>query len=375
MGKELQKGELIAKRYTVDRHIGAGGVGSVYLVNDNELGGRPVALKVLSSSFARDTSMYRRFQDEVSLTRELSHPNIIRIYDIGRDENDLVFLTMEYVEGKSLAKLIRAFSENNLPFEDVVWILTEICQGLQIAHKKGVTHRDLKPENVLISTEGELRLLDFGLARWRGTKRRTAIGETVGTPLYMAPEQFRGKDVDGRCDIYTLGILAYEIVVGEPPFFSKKVETLAEMHSKAPFPNIRDKRADVPVWYQHFTKKCSAKRPMDRFQSCNEAIAYIKEYHKVPTSDSRTNIELSQRVTTIKQSVQQARSKAKSQEKAAAAQTQTQTQTQFNPQRIPQKFHRRHLKVTRKSKSSKFSRYLAFAFVLAMAAIIFIGSK
>lgn len=366
MSIELQQGDVVAGRYAVERKLGSGGVGTVYLVLDQDLGNRPVALKVLSAAFVDDPVMYRRFQDEVSLTRELSHPNIIRVFDIGKGRSGVVFLTMEYINGQSLSDLMEDWHTDALPFQDVVWILQEICQGLEYAHSKGVIHRDLKPENVLVTTQGELRLVDFGLARWRSSKRRTAVGETVGTPLYMSPEQFRGKDVDARCDVYSLGLLAYELVSGKPPFESSSVGKLAQMHAGSEIPDLQEIRSDLPKWYRLFIRKCSAKHPTNRFQDCSEALQYLQQNFQLSDSDSRTNLELSERVSTIKKSLQQIQSK----------QTRPDgTKVKITPQPIPTKFHRRHLRMSKRPQSSLFARAMAVVFIIAMMLIIFVGSK
>jgi serine/threonine-protein kinase len=212
----IEPGKVINNRYRVERLLGRGGMGAVYLADDEVLG-EQVALKVISSQFSIDhASLVDRFRREASAARKVSHTNVVRIHDLGEAPGGLLFISMEYVEGKTLAELLEA--NGALGARDTATILGQICDGLAAAHDAGVVHRDLKPQNVLIGARETVKLIDFGLAKTSFMASMTATGIMLGTPYYMSPEQVRGKEVDARSDLYSLGALAYHAVTGRPPF-------------------------------------------------------------------------------------------------------------------------------------------------------------
>ncbi len=212
----LEPGQVLAQRYRVQRLLGKGGMGAVYLADDEVLG-ELVALKVISSAFASDeAAMIARFRREAAAARKVSSPSIIRIHDLGEARPGLLYLSMEYFAGRTLSDLIA--QRGIVPMKDVQDILAQVSNGLEAAHQAGVIHRDLKPSNVLVGERGAVKIIDFGLATTMAGDGLTATGAILGTPHYMAPEQVRGKPVDARTDIYSLGALAYHLVCGRPPF-------------------------------------------------------------------------------------------------------------------------------------------------------------
>jgi len=274
----LRPGSIIDNRYEVVSELGHGGMGAVFEVLDHSLNKETVALKLLYPHHVQDEITFARFRNEVTVARKLSHPNIVRIYDFGEDGNGAVYLTMEYVEGKSLSQYIYAPRHERLAFAEVLTLLEGVIEGMESAHKAGVIHRDLKPDNILISKNGEVKITDFGLARCLGDNNGfTKSGEAVGTPFYMSPEQIRGADTDTRADIYALGIIAYEVACGQRPFQDDQYLQLAAMHLKAPMPSACEVNPGIPAWYDEFVQICGEKNPGDRFQSMTEAKEFFLE--------------------------------------------------------------------------------------------------
>ncbi len=301
MPKELEAGEIIANRYQVNRVIGRGGMGVVYLVCDSRANNEMRALKMLAPHYIHDPIIYQRFREEFSICKNLSHPNILKMYDLTEQDDGTAFITMEHIDGQSLASFV---NDLRAPISVLTWLISQICEGLYYLHEKGIIHRDLKPENVLVTESGEVRLVDFGLARLQmGGARLTAVGETVGTPLYMSPEQFQARKVDHRTDIYALGLLAYEIAIGEPPFFHEDFASLASLHMLKPIPSVSAVRSDIPAWYDKFVQRCAAKQPEKRFQSCRTALTYLgRNQQQNDQSKSKSNALLKQRVSQSKRS-------------------------------------------------------------------------
>ncbi|HET7505327.1 MAG TPA: serine/threonine-protein kinase [Kofleriaceae bacterium] len=239
----LEPGQVLAQRYRVQRLLGKGGMGAVYLADDEVLG-EPVALKVISSAFCADeAAMITRFRREAAAARKVSSPSVIRIHDLGEARPGLVYLSMEYFAGRTLAEVIA--QRGVVPLKDVQDILLQIGAGLEAAHQAGVVHRDLKPSNVLVGERGKIKIIDFGLATTAFGDGLTATGAILGTPHYMAPEQVRGKSVDARTDIYALGALAYHLVCGRPPFAGDNPIAIGFAHLSEPVVPPRQLRRDV----------------------------------------------------------------------------------------------------------------------------------
>ena len=265
----FKPGELISGRYRVLAKLGAGAMGEVYRVSDQKEGDRVVALKALFAGFGRESREWIRFRNEAMLACEFSHPNIAKGFEFTVDESGLCFLSMEYVRGESLKRRVP------LPLPEAARILCCLARGLAYAHERGVVHRDVKPDNVLLGADGAVKLTDFGVARLMSDgERLTMVQERVGTCAYMAPEQFEGKDSDHRADIYALGILAFEMCEGRPPFEHDSVVMLAKMHRERALPEFGIKQ---PGWFRSLVEGCTQKDPKHRIQSMSEVVGILEE--------------------------------------------------------------------------------------------------
>ncbi len=218
-------GAVLAERYRIIGLLGRGGMGEVYRADDLKLG-QPVALKFLPSHFAAEKERLDRFYAEVRIARQVSHPNVCRVYDVGEIEGQH-YLSMEYVDGEDLASLLKRIGR--LPPDKALEISRELCAGLAAAHDRGVLHRDLKPSNVMVDGRGRARITDFGLAV---AATDVTEGEVSGTPAYMAPEQLQGKGASVRSDIYALGLVLYELSTGRKAFDAASLEDLRRKHTE-----------------------------------------------------------------------------------------------------------------------------------------------
>jgi serine/threonine-protein kinase len=264
----LTGGQVVLGRYTVEREIGRGGMGAVYVARDAKLGEK-VALKVISSVYAGDPEeAAERFRHEVQAARMVSHPNVIRIHDLGED-GPLLFLSMEYVDGETLWSRVK--SKGPLPVGQARDILAAIASGVSAAHAAGVVHRDLKPQNVLLGAGGRVvKVIDFGLAKSSFQAGQTATGIIQGTPEYMAPEQVRGLACDARTDVYALGATAYYALTGRPPFQGDTPIAIgfAQVHDKPRAP--RELRPEIPAPLEAAIMKALDKDPAARFTDAEE---------------------------------------------------------------------------------------------------------
>jgi serine/threonine protein kinase len=266
----LEPGQVLAQRYRIQRLLGKGGMGAVYLADDEVLG-ELVALKVILSSFAADeAAMITRFRREAAAARKVSSPSVIRIHDLGEARPGLLYLSMEYFAGRTLTELIA--QRGVVPLKDAQDMLQQIAAGLEAAHQAGVIHRDLKPSNVLVGERGMVKIIDFGLATTAVGDGLTATGAILGTPHYMAPEQVRGKSVDARTDIYALGALTYHLVCGRPPFAGDNPIAIGFAHISEPVVPPRQLRKDVSPSLEAAILAALAKAPEDRPPSARAFI-------------------------------------------------------------------------------------------------------
>ena len=263
---QLVPGASVADRYELIEEIGRGGMSIVYRAKDDELG-EEVALKFLTGS-ALDSEADARFRQEVKLSRQLVHPNIVRLYDIGQ-HHELRFLSMELLTGKDLARVLRS---GPLPVARSVEILVECCAALQTAHDRGIVHRDVKPANLFITTSGALKVMDFGIAKLQsGGPGLTSPDLFAGTPAYLAPEQIRGfSEVTPAADLYSLGVVAYEMLTGAPPFSHAEPMSLLMMHIQDPPPPPRERNPELPLALEAILLRLLEKLPSRRFASCRE---------------------------------------------------------------------------------------------------------
>ena len=265
----LEVGILLAGRYEILGEAGRGGMGKVYKARDLELG-EVVAIKtLLVSADDAGAGEETRLLREVQICRRISHPNVVKIFDVGRFPGGR-FVTMEYIEGRRLDEVLE--QEHPLPFARVRSFLAEIAAGLGEAHALGIVHRDLKPGNVMV-TANRLKILDFGIASMAGLGARlTRIGFVMGSPLYMSPDQVLGRELDGRSDLYSLGVLAYTLLAGQEPFEAADFSMLLLQHLRAAPPDVRALRPDTPAEWVALLARLLAKEPEDRFQSAQEVL-------------------------------------------------------------------------------------------------------
>jgi eukaryotic-like serine/threonine-protein kinase len=262
-------------RYELHRRLARGGMADVYLARDNLLD-RPVALKVLFAEFATDRSFVERFRREAQSAANLNHPNIVSVYDWG-EEDGTYFIVMEYVEGRSLSQILR--DEGPLQPDRAADVTIDVAGALGFAHRHGVIHRDVKPGNVLISPLGQVKVADFGIARAVSSRENlTQTGTVMGTATYFSPEQARGEPVDPRSDVYSLGVVLYELLVGVPPFTGDSPVSVAYKHvSEAPQP-LRERNPQVPEQLESVSMRALAKNPANRYQSADELAADLRRF-------------------------------------------------------------------------------------------------
>lgn len=256
---------LFDGRYRIERKLGAGGMANVYLAVDEELG-RRVAIKILNDRHANDEQFVARFRQEAKNAAALSHPNIVAIFDRGEAEGTY-YIAMEYLEGKTLKELV--VSRGPAPANVAIDYARQILSALKFAHRHGIVHRDIKPHNVLVDGEGRVKVTDFGIAR-AGTSEMTEAGSIVGTAQYLSPEQARGAGVDPRSDLYSLGVVLYELLTGESPFDGDTPVEIAMKHlSQTPEPPSAH-RPELPEELDWVVTRALAKHPDDRYQSADE---------------------------------------------------------------------------------------------------------
>jgi beta-lactam-binding protein with PASTA domain/predicted Ser/Thr protein kinase len=260
--QDTLSGTLFAGRYRISRKLGGGGMADVYLAEDQELG-RRVAVKILHGRYANDEQFVERFRREATHAAGLSHPNIVSIYDRGEADGSY-FIVMEYVEGRTLKELIR--SRGLCPIPVAIAYTRQILSALRYAHRNGVVHRDIKPHNVIVDPEGVVKVTDFGIARV-GASQMTEEGAIIGTAQYLSPEQARGAPVDQTSDLYSAGIVLYELLTGEVPFTGDSPVEIAMKHLTEVPPRPSTLRPEIPEDLDLVVIRALAKEPADRYQS------------------------------------------------------------------------------------------------------------
>jgi serine/threonine-protein kinase len=272
----------IAQRYTLGERIAVGGMGQVYLATDDRLG-RRVAVKVLSPAFAESPDFIERFRREALTAARLSHPNIAQVYDYGVDGASH-FIVMEYAEGSDLAHLIR--EHGRLTPSDAVRVAEQVCAALATAHRSGVVHRDVKPGNVIVRPDGTVKVTDFGIARALGQASLTDTGTVMGTAAYVAPEQARGEATTPSSDLYSLGILLFQMLTGAVPFEGDTPVAVAIRHLDEPVPLPSSRVADLPANLDEVVARATAKSPADRFPDADAMAAALRVHE--PLADAAT---------------------------------------------------------------------------------------
>ena len=280
--RELTTGSTFAGRYQVIEELGHGGMGRVYKVQDTDIKEK-VALKLLRPEITLDKEAVERFSNELKLARKISHRNVCRMFDLGRAEGT-TFITMEFVPGEDLKSFIHRSKQ--LSIGTAISIAKQVCEGLEEAHRLGVVHRDLKPGNIMIDKDGDAKIMDFGIARSLSGKGITGAGVMIGTPEYMSPEQVEGKEVDQRSDLYSLGVILFEMVTGQVPFEGDTPFTIGVKHKSERPRNPRELNAQVPEDLGRLVLRCLEKDGAKRYQTAEELRADLERVEAgLPTTE------------------------------------------------------------------------------------------
>lgn len=262
----IVKGQKINDRYEIIKTIGEGGMANVYLAKDTILD-RNVAIKVLRGDLATDEKFVRRFQREALSASSLSHPNIVEIYDVGEDDGNY-YIVMEYIDGKNLKQLLK--KRGNLTVSEVVDIMLQITSAMSVAHDSLIIHRDLKPQNILIKEDGEIKITDFGIAMALNATHLTQTNSAMGSVHYFPPEQASGKGATLKSDVYSLGIMMFELLTGELPFKGDNAVEIALKHLKEPITPIRTINPDIPQSIENIITTATAKNSKNRYNNARE---------------------------------------------------------------------------------------------------------
>jgi serine/threonine-protein kinase len=274
--EELTTGSTFAGRYKIIEELGKGGMGRVYKVLDSKIDEK-IALKLIRPEVSLDKNTITRFSNELKLARKIRHKNICQMFDLG-EEKGTHFITMEFVPGEDLKSMIRM--SGHLAVGTTISIAKQICEGLTEAHESGVVHRDLKPSNVMIDKGGNARIMDFGIARSLKAKGITGSGVMIGTPEYMSPEQVEGKEVDQRSDIYSLGVILYEMITGQVPFEGDTPFTVGVKHKSEIPQNPKELNSQIPDELSPLLLRCPEKEKQARYQSANDLLADLNNIEK-----------------------------------------------------------------------------------------------
>lgn len=275
----LNEGTFLVDRYEILEKVGAGGMSDVYKAKDHILG-RYVAIKVLKQEFSEDRNFVTKFRTEAQSAAGLEHPNIVNIYDVGSDDG-LYYIVMEYVEGITLKTYIE--KKGQLSFKESVSIAIQVARGIEAAHNKEIIHRDIKPQNIMISTEGKVKVTDFGIAR--AASSNTISADVMGSVHYASPEQARNGFVDARSDLYSLGIVMYEMITGRVPFDGDTTVAVAIQHLQEEIVPPSTYASNIPVSFEQIIMKCTLKNPDRRYQTIAELLADLRRSLVSPDED------------------------------------------------------------------------------------------
>ena len=276
-------GKIIGNRYEILEEVGLGGMATVYKAKDHVLN-RLVAVKVLKDEFTTDTDFIKRFNTEAQAAASLSHPNIVSIYDVGHeDENNLYYIVMELVQGKTLKEIIN--DEGALSWKWAVNIAMQIASALELAHKNGIIHRDIKPHNIIITEDGIAKVTDFGIAKAVSNSTITAFGTTIGSVHYFSPEQAKGGFTDAKSDLYSLGVVMYEMLTGKVPFDADTPVSVALKHMQEDPKEPIELNPEIPTAVNQIVMKAMQKEPSARYQSATEMLHDLSKALKDPDGD------------------------------------------------------------------------------------------
>ncbi len=271
-------GKILDGRYEIQEVLGIGGMAVVYRAYDN-IDDRPVAVKILKEEYLANEEFRRRFKNESKAIAMLSHPNIVKVYDVSYGDR-LQYIVMEYVEGITLKEYIE--QRRVIPWKEAVHFLTQILRALQHAHDRGVVHRDIKPQNIMLLHSGNIKVTDFGIARFSRSETRTMSENAIGSVHYISPEQARGDFTDEKTDIYSVGVVLYEMLTGELPFQSDSTVSVAIMQLQSEARRPREINDAIPLGLEQITIRAMQKNPSDRYQSAAEMLLDLEEFKRNP---------------------------------------------------------------------------------------------
>jgi serine/threonine-protein kinase len=264
---------VLSGRYRLESKLGSGGMSTVYLALDQVLD-RPVAIKLLHREISDEADQLERFRREARAAARLSHPNLVGVIDAGEDDGR-PYIVFEYIQGRTLKRRLQ--EEGRLPVDEAVAYAIEIGRGLTAAHARKLVHRDVKPQNVLIDPDGRAKVTDFGIARSLEQKGMTATGRVLGTTDYVSPEQAMGEDVDERSDVYSLGVVLYEMLTGDVPFLAETQVGVAMKHVNQPMPDVQTKRPEVSASVAAVVDRATTKDPRDRYGTVAEMVRDLEQ--------------------------------------------------------------------------------------------------
>ena len=273
-------GKRLDSRYEIHEIIGVGGMSVVYKAYDN-VDDRIVAVKILKEEFANDDEFVRRFKNESKAIAVLSHPNIVKVYDVSFGDK-IQYIVMEYVDGITLKEYIQ--KQGIITWNDAVYFISQILKALQHAHDKGIVHRDIKPQNIILLSTGEIKVTDFGIARFSRTETRTLTENAIGSVHYISPEQAKGELTDERADIYSLGVVFYEMLTGTVPFEADSAVSVALMQVRDDAKRLTDINPDIPIGLEQICFHAMQKNPLERYQTATEMLLDLEEVIRNPNA-------------------------------------------------------------------------------------------
>ncbi|MBR2100597.1 MAG: Stk1 family PASTA domain-containing Ser/Thr kinase, partial [Eubacterium sp.] len=271
-------GKRLDGRYEVQEIIGVGGMSVVYKAYDN-VDDRIVAVKILKEEFSKNEEFKRRFKNESKAIALLSHPNIVKVYDVNFGEK-LQYIVMEYIDGITLKEYIT--KQGAITWNDALFFMTQILRAVQHAHDKGIVHRDIKPQNIILLPNGNIKVTDFGIARFSRSETKTLTEQAIGSVHYIAPEQAKGESTDEKADIYSLGVVLYEMLSGSVPFDADSAVSVALMQVQADAKRLTDINADIPIGLEQICVHAMQKDPRERYHTASEMLIDIEEIIRDP---------------------------------------------------------------------------------------------
>jgi len=331
-------GRTLGGRYRIDSLLGQGGMSAVYKATDPNLK-RVVAIKLIHSHLSVDPSFVQRFESEASAVANLRHPNIVQVFDFNNDSGTY-YMVLEFIPGETLQDRLKRLVEadRKLSLEEALKFTLDISNAMGYAHQRGMVHRDIKPANIMLDTQGQAILMDFGIVKIMGGESHTSTGAVVGTALYISPESIRGEAADHRSDIYSLGVTLYEMLSGRPPFVADSAMTLMMMHLNDPVPDVRGFRSDIRPDIVAILEKCLAKNREDRYQSAAELSADLRRV--IAFQDSRSTIvgmKTSVSIPDVNATIVEKETLQTQPETVVVSQTKTQLKTNLTNQVAPSK--------------------------------------